>query len=269
MYWNMITLIHRILKIGGSEIDLVVGNTEYYPSEWIRGELFITAPDYRQNIESITINLKEFWVESAGSGTRVTKASRYRQHGSITVAEDLLFLPRMKYQFPFEIQLPRNCRVSSEEGGWRLGIVISDSGRSVVRADFHVNVRFSKVLQAIVEAVEKDTKFAEVPRGRKFMPDTSATRLVFRPTVHPLDRLQYFMFDVYFTEEDSLIGKIFLNTSKSSSMSWLTKDLSAIHPHEFKINHAQLFDSEGRVHGRTVAKFVSDELTEALSGTHG
>ncbi|MEJ2112090.1 MAG: sporulation protein [Acidobacteriota bacterium] len=266
MYWNIVTLIKRILKIGGPHVDLVVGNTEYYPSEWIRGELFVTAPNYQQNIESITINLKEFWVEFMGH--RFTKASRYRQHGNITVVENLLFLPRMKYQFPFEIQLPHNCRVSSEEGGWRLGVVISDSSRSVVRADFHLNVRFSKVIQTIIEVVEKDTKFSEISRGRKFIPDTSATRLVFRPPVHLLDRLRYFMLDLYFTEEDNLIGKMYLDTSKSSSMNRFKNDMSDIQTHEFEINYAQLFNSEGRVQRKTVAKFLSDELTEALSSTH-
>jgi len=261
---NLIRFIKRIFNLGGPRIDLVTRDSEYYPSEWIKGELFITAPDYRQEIESITINLKEFWVEYLTvSGNRSNRAARYQQHGSIAIAGDFVFLPRMKYQFPFEIQLPANCRVSSEESGWRLGVVISAFRSSVARADFNVSVRLSKGLQEIIKAIEKNTKFIEVPRGRKFIPDTCATRFVFRPPENHQSDLQYFMLDVSLTEKGGIKGNFLFSMSESGSFSQFN-DSGENFPHEFQIEPTQSVDSRGQVDGRAIAYVLSDKIRQAL-----
>ena len=254
---NPVRFIKRILKIGGPRIDLATLDPAYYPSESIQGELLITAPDYMQSVGSITINLKEFWVENlSGAGNRAGRASRYRQHGSIAVVNDLVLLPGMKYQFPFQIQLPANCSVSTGESGWRLGVVVNTSGSSVTRADFNINVQLSKVLQKIIEAVEEDTKFIEVPEGRKYIPDVSATRFVFRPPETLQSKLQYFMLDVSLTEEGGIKGNMRFNRSETG-----TGENS---PHEFQIGPPQSFDSTRRVETGALIKIISDKLKEAL-----
>ena len=210
---NPISFIKRVLSIAGPQIDLVTQDSKHYPSEWIKGELHITAPDYELNVKSITINLKEFWIEYLMDGRNW--ANRYCQHASITIANNLLFLPRMKYQFAFAVQLPANCRVPSEGSGWRLGVVVSTSGPSISRADFSINVQLSRVLQKIIEAIEKDTHFTEVPRGRKFIFDTSATRFVFRPPEHLQSELQYFTLDVTLTDDGGIKGNILFDRKES------------------------------------------------------
>jgi hypothetical protein len=254
---NPVRFIKRILKIGGPRIDLATRDSTYYPSESIGGELLITAPDHRQSVGSITINLKEFWIENLlGAGNRVSRVNRYRQHGSIAIVNDLVLLPRMKYQFPFEIKLPANCRVSTEESGWRLGVVVNTSGSSVKRADFNVNVQLSKVLQKIIEAVEEDTRFIEVPEGRKYIPDVSATRFVFRPPEHLQSKLQYLILDVSLTEEDGIKGNMLFNM--------VGEGAGKSRSHEFQIEPPQSLDSTRRVETGTLTKIISDELKEAV-----
>ncbi len=259
---NLMSFIKRILNIGGPQIDLVTRDSKYYPSEQIGGELLITAPDYRQNVKSITINLKEFWDEYS-MDTR-TIANRYSQHGSITIANNFVFLPRMKYKFPFEIQLPANCRVSSEESGWRLGVAISSFGSSVSRADFSINVQLSKVLQKVIEAIEKDTKFVEVSRGRKYIADTSATRFIFRPPEHLQSELQYFMLDVSLTEEGGIKGNIVFHMNESGSLSQFITDTGKNYSHEFHIKPTQSLDTKGQVDSRAFTNIISDKLMQAL-----
>ena len=109
----MFSIIKRILNVDGPKIDLVTHDSKYYPSDLIKGEVLITAPDYRQNVKAITLTLEEFWV-----GYR-RYSGRYLKHASITLASRFVFNPGMEYNFPFEVQLPINCRVSSEKSGWR------------------------------------------------------------------------------------------------------------------------------------------------------
>jgi hypothetical protein len=259
---NLLSLFKRILNTDGPQIDLVARDSKYFPSEWIRGDLLITATDYRQNIKSITINLKEYWIEYPMGGR--TRVDRYRQHDSITVANDFALLPRMHYKIPFEIQLPADCRVSSEESGWRLGVAISTSGSSILRADFNISVQLSKALKKIIEVIEKETQFMEVPRGREYNPDTSATRFVFRPPEHLRSELQYFMLDVSLNEEGGIKGNMLFKRSESGSFSMFTTNTGEDYSGEFQIKLAQLFDSEGEVERRTITKTIFEKMMEAL-----
>jgi hypothetical protein len=261
---NLIRFIKRILNIGGPQIDLVTRDSHYYPSECIRGELFITAPEYRQNIKSITINLEDFWIEAVGSGIRTTRASRYHRHNSISIVNDFVFLPKMKYQFPFDVQLPTNCRVSSEESGWRLSVVINTSGSSILKTDFNINIQLSKVLQKIIEVIEKDTKCTEIPRGRKYIPATSATRFVFRPPEHFQSELHYFVLDVSLTEESGIKGNMLFSISGNDSFNLFTTDTVGNYSHEFQIKPTQSFNSSGEVDGRTITNIISNKLMEVL-----
>jgi hypothetical protein len=257
---NIIDFIKRILHIGGPQIDLVTRDTQYYPSDLIRGDLAITAPDYRQNIQSITVNLKEFWVEYLTRGGSALRGgtSMYHQHDSTTIANGFVFEPRMQYRFPFEVQLPRNCRVSSKESGWRLGVVITAFGSHVSRADFDINVQLSKVLQTIIEAIEKSTKFTEVPRGRKFIPNTFSTRLIFRPPEHLQSDLQYFKLDVSFTDEGGIEGNMLFNMTESMIT-------GGKHSHEFQIKPTHLFHPDGKVDTSTITNIISAKSFEAIA----
>jgi hypothetical protein len=265
---NLISFIKRILKIGGPQIDLVTRDSKYYPSDWIRGELFITAAEYRQNISSITINLKDFWVESVGSASRIMRTSRYHQHDSVIIANDFVFLPRMKYQFPFEIQLPTNCRESSEDSGWRLGVVINAVESSVSRVDFDINVQLSKELQKIIEAVEKDTNFMEVRKGRKYIPDSSATRFVFRPPEHLQSEIQYLMLDVSMNEEGGIKGNLLFKLNESRSFSLIKTNTPDNYSHEFQIKAAESFDSNVRIDSRAITNIISEKLLEDLGSKY-
>ncbi|MEJ2246950.1 MAG: sporulation protein [Acidobacteriota bacterium] len=263
---SFVSFVKRILNIGGPQIDLVTQDSEYFPSEWIRGELLITAPEYRQKIKSIAINLEDFWNESVMSGIRATRASRYHRHDSITIVNDFVFLPMVKYQFPFEVQLPANCRVSSVESGWRLDVIISTFGSPISRAAFNIDVQLSKVLQQIIEAIETDTKLVEVPRGRKYIPENSATRFVFMPIEHLQSVLQYLMLDVSLTEEGGIKGNILFNMSESGSLGLLTKDTDGNYSHEYQIDPTQLFDSNGQIERKNITNVLSDKLMEVLAG---
>lgn len=264
---NMIRFLERVLKIGGPEIDLATGAPEYYAGEWIRGEVSIAAPNYRREIKSITVISKEFWVEyrtKGGSGLG-WGANRYKQHGSVTIAHDFAFLPKMKYQFPFEIKLPDNCRESSKNSGWRLGAVIAGTGSYVLRKDFNIQVRLSKVLQEMVAAIEKDLKFLEVPRGRNFLPENSATRLVFRPPDHLQSELDYLMLDVSFTEEGGIEGNILVSIGYGDLKRLYAADSGERGASEFRIEPSRWVDSGGRIQFSSITNILSDRVRMALN----
>ena len=244
-----LVIIKRILNIDGPKIDLVTQGSEYYPSDLIKGEVLITAPDYRKKVKAITLTLEEFWV-----GYR-RYSSRYLKHVNITLASRFVFDPEMQYHFPFEVQLPKNCRVSSEESGWRLGVIIYAFGLSVFRADFDIHVRLSKLLQRIIESIERNTKSAEVLRGRKYDSYTSKSIFIFRPPDHLKSELQYFELNISFPDEAGIKVDILIN--------W--KNAQKTYSHNFDIKPIQSIDSKGQDDIVGITEFISDTLTEAMS----
>ena len=247
----MFSIIKRILNIDGPKIDLVTHDSKYYPSDLIKGEVLITAPDYRQKVKAITINLEEIWVEYS----RRSRGSRYHQHASITLARSFVFDPKMQYHFPFEAQLPKNCRVSSEKAGWRLSVIIYTYGLFVSRAELDIDVKLSKVLQRIIESIERNTKSTEVIRGRKYDTYTSESLFVFRPPDHLQSQLQYFELNISFLDEVGIKVNILItlkNTQKTYS-------------HNFDIKPIQSTNSKGQDDIDTITEFISDKLTEAIS----
>ena len=248
----MLSIIKRILNINGPKIDLVTQDSKYYPSDVIKGEVLIAAPDYRQNVIAITLTLEEFWV-----GYR-RYSSRYLKHTSITLASCFVFNPSMQYNFPFEVQLPINCRVSSETSGWRLGIIINTRGLFVSRAEFDIDVKLSKVLQRIIESVERNTKSTEVVRGRKYDPHTSESLFVFRPPDYLQSELQYYELDISFLEEASVKVNILITLNDVGTN-------QKTYSHNFDIKPIQSTNSKGQDDIVAITKFISDKLTEAIS----
>ena len=254
----MYSIIKRILNIDGPKIDLVTQDSKYYPSDLIKGEVLITAPDYRQKVKAITINLKEFWVEG--------RASRYHQHASIILARSFVFDPKMQYHFPFEVQLPKNCRVSSEESGWRLGVIINTRGLFVSRAEFDIDVKLSKVLQRIIESIERNTKSTEVIRGRKYDPYTSESLFVFRPPDHLQSELQYFELNISFLDEVGIKVNILITLNDvGTNNQYATSNTQKTYSHNFDLKPIQSTNSKGQDDIVAITKFISDKLTEAIS----
>lgn len=248
----MFSIIKRILNIDGPQIDLVTQDSKYYPSDLIKGEILITAPDYRQNVKAITLTLEEFWV-----GYR-RYSSRYLKHASITLASRFVFIPSMEYNFPFEVQLPINCRVSSEKSGWRLGIIINTGGLFVSRAEFDIDVKLSKVLQRIIESIERNTKSTEVIRGRKYDPYTSGSLFVFRPPDHLQSELQYFELNMSFLDEVGIKVNILITLNDVGTN-------QKTYSHNFDIKSIQSTNSKGQDDIDAITTFISDKLTEAIS----
>ena len=250
----MFSIIKRILNIDGPKIDLVTQGSAYYPSDLIKGEILITAPDYRQNVKAITINLEEFWVEYS----RRSRGSRYHQHASITFASRFVFDPSMQYNFPFEVQLPKNCRVSSEKSGWRFGVIIYTCGLFVSRAEFGIDVKFSKVLQRLIESIERNTKSTEVIRGRKYDPYTSESLFVFRPPDYLQSELQYFELNISFLDEAGVKVNILVTLNDVGTN-------QKTYSQNFDIKLIQSTNSKGQDDIVTITKFISDKLREAIN----
>lgn len=263
---NIFNFIKRIFHIGGPRIELITRDSIYYPSDLIRGEILITAPGYKQNIQSITIDLKEIWIEYLpGGGTKTSnRAERYRQHDSITLANGYAFEPGMQYRFPFELRLPNNGRVSSMESFWRLGVFISASGAVAFRADFNIDVQLSKMLQTIIRAIERDIQFIEIPRGRKYIPEIAATRFIFRPPDYLQSALRYLELDLSFTDDGAIKGNMLFRMNKDSSFYQFKSGNGEDCSHEFHFEPIPLGDSGDQLDIRKISQIISDKLAVTL-----
>ena len=131
--------LKRRFNVAGSEIAVVFENEIYSQFDLIRGEVVVTAPEYKLAGRAISLGLREFWIENergldmgdakgiSGFLTTTTKpgsGSVYRTHVVVALQGAFDFEPASRHRFPFEVGLPKNCRISTSHTGWRLFITL-------------------------------------------------------------------------------------------------------------------------------------------------
>jgi len=74
-------------------------------------------------------------------------------------------------------------------------------------------------VQAIIETIERDAKFVEIPRGRKFPTDLSEARFVSRPPDHLQAEIQCLELGLSITDEGGIKGNMLFNTDRGGTFS--------------------------------------------------
>ena len=98
--------LKRTLNIAGSEITVVTEDQIHSQFDLIKGEVVVTAPEYKQAGNSIKLELKEFWTETRSTGKRMTTVTVHRTHAEVALQGIFNFEPRSQHRFPFEVELP-------------------------------------------------------------------------------------------------------------------------------------------------------------------
>ncbi|MEE8114966.1 MAG: sporulation protein, partial [Nitrososphaerales archaeon] len=150
----------RTLNIAGAKIIVALEHNKISQSDLIKGEVLVTAPEYRLAGSSIKIELREFWFERIRHGPWAGKRVRINKtHVEVGLLGAFDFEPKSEHRFPFEVQLPRNCRISTAKTGWRLAVTIDiPKARDPVK-EVLLKVQPAKAFLAIIKVCEDRLKF--------------------------------------------------------------------------------------------------------------
>ena len=267
---SIIEGLKRTLNIAGSKIALVSRDDIYSQSDPISGEVIIAASEHRQPGKSIKLELKEFWTETRSTGKTTFKVTVYKSHGEVILEREFDFELGTEHRFPFEVQLPRNCRISTADTGWCL-VVTMDIPKAIdPTAKVVLKVQPADEFLAVIKACEENMEFQERAKSRSWNRKSSKTYFRLLPPEDLKSELDYLALDVLQTEDGGVEGDLIFNLQEKSISDYLKtvigKDMVR---KPLQLSASQLFLPDGNVNDKAISQVIAVPLKEIVEGRIG
>lgn len=246
----------------GSQLIISLEAFELLQHDLIKGVVRLTCPEYTLSGDSVSIELKEFRRESFTMHQPVT-AKR-------TIEKTILhhafnFAPASKLEFPFQIRLPRNCRLTMDGEGWYLEARVDMPGALDLKARRNLIIAPAKELLNIVEACEEILGFREKQGERKWDGSTMKTHFHLVPPKVYKSCIDYMVLGINIMEDGSIGGDILFNLQEKSFGDYVKayggKDFVN---KDFCIEASRLYKESGQFGKEYVANVIADELSKLM-----
>lgn len=257
--------LKRTFNISGSKIVVVLEDEIYSQCDVIRGEVVVTAPDYKQAGNAINLELKEFWTETRSTGKTTTIVTVHKTHAKIDLRGVFDFEPRSQHSFPFEVELPRNCRISTKHTGWCL-VVAMDIPKAIDPTERLVmTVQPLEEFLAIIEVCEEKLRFQERKKSRHWNLRSSRTYFRLMPPQVLETELDYLALEISQAEDGSVEGDLIFNLQEKSIADYfkaiIGKDKIR---RQFHLASSDLYAQDGSVKSREIIEVIRGSLKEVL-----
>jgi len=249
--------LKRILNLSGAEIRVVSEKSVFFQSDNIIGEVIITAPEYELTGNSIKLQLKEYWIFNPKPGEYTQPVTEYKTRTEIILEQSFAFEPKTEHKYPFEIQLPMNCRITSGGAGWCLDITMDIPQAIDPFKSFIVSVHPAKEFLAIITAFEKVVKLQEDKNSRhwKYLSKRTLFRLL--PPQEHRSKLDYLAFELVQTEKSGVSGKIKFNLEEKTTIDYLKKLIGANKvENRFELTASQIFLPDGNINEKEILNAI-------------
>ena len=257
--------LKRTFNIAGSKITVVLEDEIYSQFDLIRGEVVVTAPEYKLAGNAINLELKEFWTETRSTGKTTTTVTVHKTHVEVALQGVFDFEPGSQHRFPFEVGLPENCRISTSHTGWCL-VVTMDIPKAIDPTERVVlNVQPAEEFLAIIEVCEESLRFQERQKSRHWNPRSSRTYFRLLPPEVLKSELDYLAFEMSQAEDGSVEGDLIFNLQEKSIVDYfkaiIRKDRIRRH---FHLTSSQLYAQDGSVSSEDITVVIGGSLKEVI-----
>ena len=114
--------VKQTFNIAGTEVCVQTKDDVYSQCDVVAGEVLIQGGEYDQEVQSIRLELKEFWTEVRSTGKTTTTVTVYKTHETVDLAGAGTIERQSEHSHEFEVRLPLNARVSTKSTGWLLKV---------------------------------------------------------------------------------------------------------------------------------------------------
>lgn len=257
--------IKRTFNIRGSQISVVLEDDIYSQADLIKGEITITAPDYKQAGNAINLELKEFWTETRSTGKTTTTVTVHKTHVKVALHGVFDFEAGSQHRFPFEADLPRNCRISTKHSGWCLAVsmdipkALDPTERVVLR------VEPLEEFLAIMETCEEKLGFQERFNSRRWLKRTSETCFRLIPPEVLKSELDYMAFEISQAEDGSVEGNLIFNLQEKSIGDYFKAMIGRDKIRKpFHLASSNIYAQDGSVNSGEIAEAIMNSLREVI-----
>jgi hypothetical protein len=222
---GFLTSLKRTFNISGTEVAVVTEDDIYSQCDRVSGKVVVRGGEYEQSGESIKLELKEFWTETRSSTTTdgrttYTTTTEFKVHQALTFADRFSIQARSEQSYPFEVQLPMNCRISREHGsdreGWVLAVTLQIPGARDPTEGVALEVQPAEELLAIVEACGSGMRFEEEMRWRRWQGGRAGTHFRLNPPAVLKSELDYMELHLLHSEDGGVTGSLVFDLQEHS-----------------------------------------------------
>ena len=114
--------VKRTFNIAGTEICVQTEDEVYSQRDVVTGTVLVEGGQYDQEVQSIRLELMEFWTEVRSTGKSTTTVTVYKKHITVELAGAITIERDSEHGYAFEVRLPRNARISTKGAGWLLKV---------------------------------------------------------------------------------------------------------------------------------------------------
>ena len=176
--------LKRELHVSGYDVTLEVDDEVLTQGDTVRGRVTVAAG---RDPGVVTVRMQEFWprTEGADGGALTTRTSRRTvQEEVLTTFSPTRIVRRYATAFqveegrvyPFEVQLPRNARLSTPRAGWQLVVSIVTEHAAYPQAErVRLNVGLAEEVEAVLDVWVSRLKFAEESERRRWCSERVST----------------------------------------------------------------------------------------------
>lgn len=258
--------VKRTFNVAGVEISVETHDDVFSQFDRVSGVVTIHGGEYERSGASITLTLKEFWTETRSSGNNTTTTvTVYADHDVVTLADAFSIEPESVHQYPFEVQLPMNCRISKKGEGWCLMVAMDIPKAVDPKEEVILNVEPAEEFLAIVDVFESSLRFEENERKRRWHEKTGTTRFRLLPPKILKEEIDYARLELQQTEDGSVVGQMVVDLQEKS----LTDYFKALVNRDkvkkpIRLTNEELFLPDGEINRDALTLSIGQTLEEVI-----
>jgi hypothetical protein len=257
--------LKRTFNVAGAKITVVLEDEIYSQFDVIRGKVVVTAPDYKLAGNAISLELKEFWTETRSTGKTTTTVTVHKTRVEVALQGTIDFEPGSQHSFSFEVGLPKNCRISTSNTGWRLVVTMDIPNAIDATEGVVLEVQPAEEFLAIIEVCEENLRFQERRKSRRWNPDSRTAYFRLLPPEMLKSELDYLAFDMSQAEDGSVEGDLIFNLQEKSIADYFKaivgKDKIRKH---FHLAPSQIYARDGSVSSEDISAVIGRTLKEVM-----
>ncbi len=242
---------------GEMTISVAVDDSVYRQGDRITGTVYVTGGNNEVRIGSLKLELQEYWIEGSGQ-----YASRKEETREISILEEdpVSIVPSFERAYPYAVQLPKNCRLSKGQDGWRIVVSADRRLRFGPMAELRLEVIPANEILAIVEASKSRLKYSE--RGRIW--SHGMTGIEMRPSVAFEPEIDYLRFNLKVIETGGVQGSLSVKFSRKSLLESLRTLFRSKPKKWLALDGDELFHTDGDVNEEAIAQHVRRLVDEII-----
>lgn len=257
--------VKQTFNIAGTEVCVLTEDDVYSQCDVVTGNILIQGGQYDQEVQSIRLDLKEFWTETRSTGKTTTTVTVYKTHETVDLAGAGIIERQSEHRYPFEVRLPLNARVSTKSTGWLLKVRLDVPKAIDPSGEVKLTVEPAEELLAIVQACESSLRFEESLRHRRWDAKTSATRFHLLPPDVLKSELDYLRLELMLGDDGSVSGTLVFDLQEKSIGDYFKALLNRDQvKRPLHLTREQILTDRGDPNAQAISKVIGDAMQEVV-----